>query len=93
MYSRPFLLVHCVLQLTVQVWHPMHLLRSMTIAICRFDMFSDLALSSPSSSSSDLLVAVRACSPAPLSSSRSRSRRGRARLDRFAFGASQADVV
>ena len=38
MYSRPFRLVHCVLQETVQVWQPMHLLRSITIASCRVGM-------------------------------------------------------
>ena len=30
----PSPLVHSVLQATVQLWQPMHLLRSMTIEIC-----------------------------------------------------------
>src|SRR3972149_4111773 len=38
MYSRPLRLVHWVLQAVVQVWQPMHLFRSMTIASCRFDI-------------------------------------------------------
>ena len=45
MYSRPFRLVHCVLQATVQVWHPMHLLRSITIASWRVVMAPPLRLS------------------------------------------------
>ena len=35
MYSRPLRLVHCILQADVQVWQPMHLLRSITMLSCR----------------------------------------------------------
>src|SRR3989344_570650 len=44
MYSRPLRLVHWVLQAVVQVWQPMHLLRSITIAIWRLDMVAALRL-------------------------------------------------
>src|SRR3990170_1802409 len=44
MYSRPLRLVHWVLQAVVQVWQPMHLLRSITIAIWRLDMVAVLRL-------------------------------------------------
>ena len=33
-YSMPSRLVHTFLQVTEQVWHPMHLSRFSTIAIC-----------------------------------------------------------
>src|SRR3989344_4662207 len=44
MYSRPSRLVHWVVQAVVQVWQPMHLLRSITIAIWRLDMVAALRL-------------------------------------------------
>src|SRR3989344_5154668 len=44
MYSRPSRMVHWVLQAVVQVWQPMHLLRSITIAIWRLDMVAALRL-------------------------------------------------
>src|SRR3989304_461028 len=42
--SRRSRLVHWVLQAVVQVWQPMHLLRSITIAIWRLDMVAALRL-------------------------------------------------
>src|SRR3990172_9414687 len=44
MYSRPLRLVHWVLQAVVQVWQPMHLFRSITIASCRFDIILPLRI-------------------------------------------------
>src|SRR3989344_1516257 len=44
MYSRPSRLGHPGLQAVVQVWQPMHLLRSITIAIWRLDMVAALRL-------------------------------------------------
>ena len=37
-YSTPLRLVHACLQVTEQVWHPMHLSRFITIAICAIDL-------------------------------------------------------
>src|SRR3954454_16366424 len=39
-YSTPERLVHACLQVTEQVWHPMHLFRFMTMAICAITRIS-----------------------------------------------------
>src|SRR5215475_4197224 len=53
-YSMPSRLVHTFLQVTEQVWHPMHLSRFSTIAICA-RIFMGVALSTCSSVSSRAL--------------------------------------
>src|SRR5207342_1345587 len=55
MYSVPLRLVHACLQVTEQVWHPMHLSRFITIAICAISL---IGRSAPGASVLHLLAAA-----------------------------------
>src|SRR4051794_4617424 len=57
-YSTPVRLVHACLQVTEQVWQPMHLSRFITIAICAMTRMSVLHFLAAAADHGDLVALV-----------------------------------